>query len=309
MEWDDWAGDFTNPSAEDIAFEEDWAAVTGGQYTIDEIANQDDVQDLYYGYLEDPSILSSIGDILTKYGSSALSGLTKTFTKPGGGVDWRTIATIGGGVMGLMGVGKAEQRPTGYQGKIPEYTAVRERVGDTYDPERRPGSSGQRYFSDIAFAKPEGIEAARTAAQEQATGLGALNVANPAIQKRPAARAEPKAAEEIDTATRPASAVIEDKPVPQYAAGGIAGLKKGDYLRGDTDGMADKLRTTIENKQPAALSHGEFVVPADVVSHLGNGNSEAGAKKLYEMMNRIRQARTGTTKQGKQINPEKYTPA
>jgi hypothetical protein len=72
--------------------------------------------------------------------------------------------------------------------------------------------------------------------------------------------------------------------------------------------MADKLRTTIDGKEPAALSHGEFVIPADVVSHLGNGNSEAGAKRLYEMMDKIRQARTGTKQQGKQINPNKYLP-
>jgi hypothetical protein len=72
--------------------------------------------------------------------------------------------------------------------------------------------------------------------------------------------------------------------------------------------MADKLRTSIDGKQPAALSHGEFVIPADVVSHLGNGNSDAGAKKLYSMMDKIRQARTGTKKQGKQINPDKFMP-
>ena len=72
--------------------------------------------------------------------------------------------------------------------------------------------------------------------------------------------------------------------------------------------MADELNTSIEGKQPAKLSHGEFVVPADVVSHLGNGNSDAGAKKLYQMMDRIRVARTGTKKQGKQINPDKFMP-
>lgn len=82
----------------------------------------------------------------------------------------------------------------------------------------------------------------------------------------------------------------------------------GHYLQGATDGMADKLHTSIDGKQPAALSHGEFVVPADVVSHLGNGNSDAGAQKLYQMMDKIRQARTGTKKQGKQINPDKFMP-
>jgi hypothetical protein len=73
--------------------------------------------------------------------------------------------------------------------------------------------------------------------------------------------------------------------------------------------MADKIPSNIDGKQEAALSHGEFVIPADVVSHLGNGNSEAGAQKLYQMMDRIRQARTGTKEQGKQINPDKFLPA
>jgi len=85
-------------------------------------------------------------------------------------------------------------------------------------------------------------------------------------------------------------------------------MAKGRYLRGATDGMADKLPAHIDNNQPAALSHGEFVIPADVVSHLGNGNSDAGAKKLYQMMDRIRMDRTGTKKQGRQINPDKYMP-
>jgi hypothetical protein len=72
--------------------------------------------------------------------------------------------------------------------------------------------------------------------------------------------------------------------------------------------MADKIPARIGKDQPAALSHGEFVVPADVVSHLGNGNSDAGAKKLYGMMDKIREARTGTKKQGKRINPDKFMP-
>ena len=88
-----------------------------------------------------------------------------------------------------------------------------------------------------------------------------------------------------------------------------AGGRPARYLRGGTDGMADKIKTDIDGKQPARLSHGEFVIPADVVSHLGNGNSDAGADVLYEMMDKVRTARTGTKKQGKQINPRKYTPA
>jgi hypothetical protein len=85
-------------------------------------------------------------------------------------------------------------------------------------------------------------------------------------------------------------------------------LAKGRYLRGETDGMADRIPSNIDGKQPAALSHGEFVIPADVVSHLGNGNSDAGAKELYKMMDRVRMARTGTKQQGKRINPNRFTP-
>jgi hypothetical protein len=72
--------------------------------------------------------------------------------------------------------------------------------------------------------------------------------------------------------------------------------------------MADEISTSIDGEQDAALSHGEFVIPADVVSHLGNGNSEAGADKLHQMMDRIRKARTGNSEQGKEIDPDKFMP-
>jgi hypothetical protein len=106
----------------------------------------------------------------------------------------------------------------------------------------------------------------------------------------------------------------EPQIVEQAADGGLMGLARGGrampprYLRGQTDGMADKIPSNIDGVQPAKLSHGEFVIPADVVSHLGNGNSDAGAKVLYKMMDRVRHARTGNKKQGRQINPEKFTP-
>jgi hypothetical protein len=70
--------------------------------------------------------------------------------------------------------------------------------------------------------------------------------------------------------------------------------------------MADRVPATIDGAEPARLSDGEFVIPADVVGHLGNGNSDAGAKNLYAMMDRLREDRTGTTRQGKQINPNNY---
>jgi hypothetical protein len=88
-----------------------------------------------------------------------------------------------------------------------------------------------------------------------------------------------------------------------YAAGGNPRL-----LKGPGDGMSDNIPATIADKQPARLADGEFVVPADVVSHLGNGSTDAGAKKLHQMMTNVRKARTGNPKQGKQIKAEKYIP-
>jgi hypothetical protein len=116
---------------------------------------------------------------------------------------------------------------------------------------------------------------------------------------------------EIDLQTYADMQQAAQQAAPQTitaAQGGIMNLAKGRYLAGPTDGMADKIPSSIDGKQPAKLSHGEFVIPADVVSHLGNGNSEAGANQLYKMMDRVRKARTGSTKQGKKINPDKFTP-
>jgi hypothetical protein len=100
----------------------------------------------------------------------------------------------------------------------------------------------------------------------------------------------------------------------RMAEGGITSHSLGSYsdgghlLKGPGDGMSDDIPATIADKQPARLANEEFVIPADVVSHLGNGSSESGAKVLYEMMARIRKARTGNPKQGKQINPHKLLP-
>lgn len=90
----------------------------------------------------------------------------------------------------------------------------------------------------------------------------------------------------------------------EYAAG-------GRLLKGPGDGMSDSIPAVIKGPRPqrAALAQGEFVIPADVVSHLGNGSTDAGAKRLYAMMDKIRHARTGNKKQGRQINPDKFMPA
>jgi len=95
------------------------------------------------------------------------------------------------------------------------------------------------------------------------------------------------------------------------SSGGLGSFSDGGRMvKGPGDGMSDDVPATIHGATPtpAALGDGEFVVPADVVSHLGNGSTDAGAKRLYSMLDRVRQARTGTMKQGKQINAEKFLP-
>ena len=102
----------------------------------------------------------------------------------------------------------------------------------------------------------------------------------------------------------------QESPVKSQTLG-LKALEAGGYLEtgGEVgDGMSDEIEATIEGTQEARLSDGEFVIPADVVSHLGNGSSDAGARRLYEMMDKVRMARTGNKKQGKEIEPERYMP-
>jgi hypothetical protein len=111
--------------------------------------------------------------------------------------------------------------------------------------------------------------------------------------------------------------MVGEEPMYQQAmaAGGISNLgsysdyaRGGRMLKGPGDGMSDSIPASIGGKRPARLATEEFVVPADVVSHLGNGSSDAGAKQLYAMMDKVRTARTGRKSQGKEIDPRKYMP-
>ena len=101
------------------------------------------------------------------------------------------------------------------------------------------------------------------------------------------------------------------KNTEELAIGGsIGGYSDGGrMLKGPGDGMSDSIPATIGKRQPARLADGEFVVPADVVSHLGNGSTDAGARKLYKMMDKVRMARTGKKKQAPAVKTDKYLPA
>jgi hypothetical protein len=104
--------------------------------------------------------------------------------------------------------------------------------------------------------------------------------------------------------------------LPHMAYGGISDLggysDGGRLLKGPGDGVSDSIPAVISGKQPARLADGEFVVPARIVSELGNGSTDAGARKLYEMIDRIQSSRRktlGGKKYAKNTKTDKFLPA
>ena len=247
-------------------------------------------------------------------------------------VDWEKLLGLGASGVALF----ADKTPItgGSTLPIPNYDVARSSV-QYNDTNRLPGEVGRDYFSETRYTPRTGIAATDTAAR--AADLAAVQKETQDISSQykptgPAVNPYSLPANQIKTGWNPvisaapapvsappanASEVASLLPIPDpnakpltAAEGGLMSFAKGgaNYLRGRTDGMADKLNTSIDNRQAAKLSHGEFVIPADVVSHLGNGNSDAGAEKLYQMMAKIRKARTGNPAQGKRINPDKFMP-
>jgi hypothetical protein len=312
----DSGGDWWTPSTEgDQEFMDFMSGAAGDQEFNDFMAgaagDQEFMDFMTKAYEADQS--SGVGNFI-KNAVSALGGGAKDFLKkflydPATGKI--NLAGLGTAAMGLYSMTR-DKDSGGYNKPVPKMEMVREQI-QYNDPNRRPGESGRQYFTDPQFSAQGDTAGAQAAADAQVAGIQA------AYQSRPAAAPNPYTGKMNLAYSRPAaSAQAPSQPagLPQIpnqlnaqggigmAQGGVADA--GRYLRGKTDGMADEIETTIDEEQPALLSHGEFVIPADVVSHLGNGNSEAGAEKLYEMMDRIRMARTGTKEQGKEINPDQF---
>jgi hypothetical protein len=220
-----------------------------------------------------------------------------------------------GGTVGYAGGGTPDFYPltgdrvttgsTGSRGEKPDYS--RDIYGDDSGAGINNNKAGKGPYSDSAGAgihtnTPSGVEGlfAKTSAAILAKYKNAKNAAMQAAA--------------IKEARRRAS-VVDDYGVEETtsaAQGGLMGLNTyaagGKLLRGPGDGMSDSIPAVINGPRPqrAALADGEFVMPADVVSHLGNGSTEAGSKRLYAMMDRVRKARTGNPKQGKQINADRF---
>jgi hypothetical protein len=186
------------------------------------------------------------------------------------------------------------------------------RGGKGYSGKSDPGAS---YAADIYYDMDPDTryQDALTAAQIRQAKINKRSNVEPPVAKRPT----PMGQLNLRPPGAQAAAAGSSLDPEMAAQGGIMHSSLGGYaaggnprlLKGPGDGMSDNIPATIANKQPARLADGEFVIPADVVSHLGNGSTEAGAKRLHEMMNKVRKARTGNPKQGKQINPNKFMPA
>ena len=248
--------------------------------------------------------VSTTGDTTSgnMYGSSMFSGsdLAKLFK------DSSLLKTLG-----AVGVGKladklfdVQKGPGGYSGGIPTLTASRQQLpipasmmsaagAPMLDAKgvpipRRPGSGGVTYFTPMQYLKAGQVPAD--------TGIAT-----------------------IPASTAPAESVAAPVEVAAagglmgYAGGGIANLggysDGGRLLKGPGDGVSDSIPAMIGKRQPARLADGEFVIPARIVSELGNGSTEAGARKLYAMMDRIKKARSKAKNIAADTKSDKHLPA
>lgn len=172
----------------------------------------------------------------------------------------------------------AVQPKSTIEGALP-YADISQRLGLTnlYSQLGEPGLAAQKTTYGLPAAT-SGL----TASQPNIFGFGQYPTVEEAVKAAQAAQ-EPRA----------------------MASGGIAGYNLGGYsdggrlLRGPGDGVSDSIPASIGDRQPARLADGEFVVPARIVSELGNGSTEAGARKLYAMMDRVQRARSKSIGKGK----------
>lgn len=265
----------------DLRFNEE----TGEWYTIGKDAPLD-----AYGRPINPSDIISI----PTGSASWLKGIGDLLKGTG-------LGGTAGQLLGLTGIGALLNRITGgggsqfsgYKGGIPEYKATYTQtpfaqqrptttVGGKTVP-YRPGQGGITYFTPMQYAYQGRDLAAPTPPPTSGTGA--------------------------DTTGGGGSSDTVQNASGGYMPGGITMLAKGGsrFLRGPGDGVSDSIPATIADKQPARLADGEFVIDARTVSELGNGSSEAGARKLYEMMDRVHSARR-TAKRGKPSGADKYLP-
>ena len=259
--------------------------------------------------------LSATGAIAPKGGTNT-NTIKDTITKilgGGGGAEGMDLAKIMALLAGLMSLKNRGSgvSPVGYTGKSTPLTASRQAL----TPGGEPGAGGKRFMTDVTYAAEGGLmDIVDGQPNQNVTFMAGGGLADYMKMGRGMNVGDLRRADYlVRTGMSPDDAAKYYGQVPEgMAKGGISDLGSysdgGRMLKGPGDGMSDDIPATISGKRPARLADGEFVVPADVVSHLGNGSTDAGADVLYDMMSKVRKARTGTQKQGKQINPGKFVP-
>jgi hypothetical protein len=179
-------------------------------------------------------------------------------------------------------------------------------AGATYDDEPMGDAPGMA-SGGIAAYRSGGLKMGEGIARDTDTDTASLN-AFEAAKKRMSKINKAANMPKNYAAQMPQVRGLGEIAVAQ--GGSIGGYSDGGrMLKGPGDGMSDSIPATIGKRQPARLADGEFVVPADVVSHLGNGSTDAGARKLYSMMDKVRTARTGKKKQAPAVKTDKFMPA
>jgi hypothetical protein len=281
------------------------------------------------------NVSSGFGQLGSEAGRSAIYNALPKYTLPAAGVSLVNAATPEPEVPGMPGEEdygpyKLKRLSANFQGSTPVqpnpyyrprglgYAAggdVMMAAGGSYEDEPMSddigmAAGGIAHYSNQGRVRdlPESVGVPRTGifrdTDSDTARKDALEAAM--IRNRKLAKAS-----NIKLAPMPKTSVKGLGDVEEMAGGGSLGgySDGGRMLKGPGDGMSDSIPATIGRKQPARLADGEFVVPADVVSHLGNGSTDAGAKKLYTMMDKIRKARTGKKKQAPAVRADKYLPA
>ena len=198
-------------------------------------------------------------------------------------------------VAGIMSLPVADVQKNYHQALGPNQslTTSNSIYGRRYDESnqmpRRPGSGGITYFSPMQYTQVP---------PAAATPAATTPVTTPVV---------------TDAAVVPPVTGVEDTSYQVFNSGGITSLggysDGGQLLRGPGDGVSDDIPATIGGRQPARLADGEFVVPARIVSELGNGSTEAGARKLYAMMDRIKKTRSKAKNIAANTQADKHLPA
>jgi hypothetical protein len=229
---------------------------------------------------------TDLGKLLNNLGIGSSSGLGQALggitSLLGGKSSGQLGSFLGSAGLGMLlnRFGNNAPAPVGYQGGIPKYTIERTQtpIAQQRPAGYRPGQGGITYFSPIKYV-PTGKD-----------------LAAPVAEAPVAAPTPVPAPENTETISAASGGAMP---------GGIAMLARGRYLKGKGDGVSDSIPAQfVGSGRRAALADGEFVIPARVVAELGNGSSDAGARKLYAFMDRV-EKKGKTAKRGKPSGADK----